>query len=190
MSSADDNRSEPRDDDVTADGEHGAPSPPSEGESAELLRQIQEGAMPDRRMQPDRRSVERRRRHLWRLLFFFATVVAILIVLSQFLVDLPGTPLDIPPDELIGTWTTDAPRYAGRFIRIGQDRLTLGLGEGGQETYPVQSIRVETADIHRQYLIRYEGPEGTDEILEAFIYDDGLMRLKNPSEVRWTRRPD
>lgn len=158
------------------------------GETPDIVRRIRTGTLPDRRTRADRRSVERRRRHAWNLFFFFAVVVAVLFVLPTYLMDDgPGASLDVPPDELLGTWTTGAQRYAGRFIRIEDDRLTLGLGDGVQESYPVQSIRVEAEEVQRHYRIRYSGADGTDEELEVFVYDDGLMRLKNPSEVRWTR---
>ena len=152
----------------------------------DLIRQIQAGAIPDRRGPIDRRTAERRRRHLWNLFIISSVVMGVLFALPRFVDTRRGVEVGIPPDELMGTWTTDDARYADRFLTFTQERLTVGLGDQGRATYPIRSIRVEVAPVHREYIVTYEGEEG-DELMEIFVYDDGLMRLKNPSEVQWRR---
>ena len=164
------------------------PHDPAPETSEDLIRQIQERVQDERRNQPDRRSSERRRRHLWNLFFFFATVFAVLFTLPRFLVGRVGEEIDFPPDELLGTWTTDDSRYADRYLTFTRDRLTLGLGSEGRLSYPIESIRVDVGAVHREYAVTYEG-DGDEETMEVFVYDDGLLRLKNPSDIQWRRRP-
>lgn len=172
--------------DSTASSEHGTRG--GQVRSPDVPGHVERVRLADRRTPGDRRSPGRGSRRLTVRLFFLAVVVVVLLALPRYLTDRRGTFVEAPPAELLGTWTTGAPRYTGRFIRIERDRLTLGLGGGVEESYPVQAIEVETEEIQRHYHVLYTTTDGADEELEVFVFDDGLMRLKNPSEVRWTRR--
>lgn len=160
-----------------------------EHESAsDLVRQIEERTAPDRRTQPDRRAVARKRGPFWTRFLVFAAVTALLVTLPPYLVGRGGPRIEFPPDELVGTWSTDDPRYADRGITISEDDLRLEMGSDGQATYPIEAIHVEVADVHRMYTIHYL--DGDDELsMDIFVFNDGSLRLRNPSEVRWTREP-
>jgi hypothetical protein len=175
------------------DGSQGVDSPtpaPSASEGAsdasELISQIVEAAIPERREQGVRRASERRHQQVWNRFLLLAALVAILVTLPQYLGGRRGEKLEIPPDELLGTWVSDDPRYADRAITIRLDKLTLALGDGVTTVHMIRSIRGEPGPVHRAYEITYGSPEG-DQVLEAFVYDDGLLRFKNPSEVVWKR---
>ena len=47
-------------------------------------------------------------------------------------------------------------------------------------------LEVEAAD-HWVYKINYASPDGVA-VLEVFLHADGILRLKNPNEVVWTRK--
>ena len=167
-----------------------APSgtPGREPESAEeLLRRFASGGSATETVETARSGAGDRRRRFWRRFLLFSAVFAVLVTLPTYLTRPGGSELDFPPDELLGTWTTDEARYADRSITVTPQEVRLGLGADGQTIHRISSIRLEVANIHREYTISYSGAEG-DEVLELFVYDDESLRLRNPSEVRWTRQ--
>jgi len=115
-----------------------------------------------------------------------AALVVIGIAVAPYFIGPPGTPLEFPPDELLGTWSTNEPRYADRTMTFTTDQLVMGLGSEGRRVYDIESILVEVAEVHREYTISYSDADG-EQSMDLFVYDDGLLRLRNPSEVRWTR---
>ena len=126
---------------------------------------------------------------MWIGFFFFAAVFALVVTVPQYVIGRGGTELDFPPAELIGTWYTDEPRYVGRTITITREELRLDLGADGQEVHMIVSIRSESGDIYREYEITYAG-SGGDQVLGVFVFNNGLLRLRNPSEVSWRRDRD
>lgn len=159
--------------------------------AAQLLREIQEGIVPDRRSRGrERRKSERRQRRMRSPALAVAAAAAVLLALSVYWAGRGSdSDLEYPPDELLGTWSTDEPRYAGRTISITEDRLTLNLGADGRFSYAIEAIQIDVAEVHRMYTVHYTD-EGGEQTIQLFVYDDGLLRLLNPSEVRWTRQSD
>lgn len=163
-------------------------NPSGAGEAADLVRQIEARAVSERRIQSDRRGSDRQRARMWTAFFFVAALIAVLSVIPQYLVGREGTELEFPPQELIGTWSTNDPRYADRTITITPERLGLGLGTGGQTVHAIIAIRARDGEVRREYEITYAGPEG-DEAMDVFVYDDALLQLRNPPDVLWRRVP-
>jgi len=91
------------------------------------------------------------------------------------------------PGELIGTWKTAAPAYAGRTLRLSQTTVAFATGEDSGAAHPIRTVR------------RVSGPEGllytvvyTDSIEQelSFYYDSakgGGIILKNQKQIRWKR---
>ena len=44
------------------------------------------------------------------------------------------------------------------------------------------------AEVHRRYTIHYRDEVG-EQSMDLYVYEDGILRLGNPSEVRWEREP-
>ena len=95
--------------------------------------------------------------------------------------------LDVPPPEILGTWVTDDPRYADRAFVIREDEFHLQVATGEVLVSSVNTIRRVAHAEYDAYEITYFTPQG-ESTHEVHIYPDGIVRLKNPSDVVWTRR--
>ncbi len=100
-----------------------------------------------------------------------------------------GDLLDAPPEELVGTWVTENPGYSDRAFVIGYEHIELHLGEdGGIRSHPVLLIRGVQGPESWEYEIDYEG-SGGETTLAVHLYPDGVLRLRNPADVVWRRKP-
>lgn len=95
--------------------------------------------------------------------------------------------LDETPSEIVGRWMTDDSRYADRAFHIEEETFHLEVGEDSILSYRVARIqRFPSGDFDR-YLLSYHTREG--EARQEFrLFPDGVLRLKNPPDVVWTRR--
>jgi hypothetical protein len=91
------------------------------------------------------------------------------------------------PTELIGRWTSDDPRYAGRSLEIGTKQLAFGVESGIRMTYRVQGIEREvdpaTGTLFHVY---YDAPGEPERALQVRLPTVGRLRIENHSEL-WTR---
>jgi hypothetical protein len=118
-----------------------------------------------------------------------AVVIAVLLILPRISQpDPPGALIHTPPPELLGTWTSANGPYADRSMEIGVFGVTLGLGAGLTESYPILTTRVWEESGATVYLITYESVDGETE-LELHLAPDGSLTLRNPSHIRWTKNP-
>jgi len=90
------------------------------------------------------------------------------------------------PPSLIGTWVTDHERYTGRAFVISQDDLELHVGDGVVSYHAIVSVQETVEADHWAYRINYTSSDGPA-VLEVFLHADGVLRLKNPNYVVWTR---
>lgn len=116
-------------------------------------------------------------------------VAGLLLVVAVLVYRMGGDEgvLNAPPPRLLGAWVADEPRYAGRALIIYPDLIELRLGEeGGPAYHPIESI-TETRDSESwSYEIVYGSVEG-EQSMELFLDDSGVLRLRNPPNVRWRR---
>jgi hypothetical protein len=91
------------------------------------------------------------------------------------------------PLDLIGTWTTNDARYAGRSLEIGAETLAFGA-EGTRTTYRMQGIErvVEEGTGETVFHLYYDHAGDAERELRVRTPQPGLLRLDNHSEV-WTR---
>ena len=99
----------------------------------------------------------------------------------------PLPELETTPPSLIGTWTTDAERYADRAFVIAQNELQLHVGDGVVTRHSILSMRGVQEAEHWAYGIDYSSPDG-EAMMEFFLHEDGTLRLKNPSSAVWVRQ--
>ena len=87
-------------------------------------------------------------------------VLALEIVVNRESSGEDSTALAAPPEELVGTWVTEDPRYSGSALVIGFDHIELDPGEEGEiRSHPILSIRaVQGRTAGRTRLIT--GPRG------------------------------
>ena len=140
----------------------------------------------DRRNRRERRidiiRRERRRRFLrW------AGIALVAILGTRAWAGRPPPTIEVLPPSLIGTWVTDDERYADRGFVIMQDDLELHVGDGVVSYHSILSVKETVEADHWAYQINYTSSDGPA-MMEVFLHTDGILRLKNPNHVIWTRR--
>ena len=139
----------------------------------------------DRRARNERRA-EISKRTRWMRFLQLAGIVLVALFALRSWVGRPPPAIDVLPPSLIGTWVTENERYADRAFVIGQDDLELHVGDGNISYHAILSVReTEEAD-HWVYQIAYSSQDG-EAVLEVSLHADGILRLKNPNDVVWTR---
>ena len=99
------------------------------------------------------------------------------------------TVLAAPPEELVGMWTTGDRRYSGSALVIGSDHIELDPGEEGEiQSHPILSIRAVQGPDSWAYEIDY-GSQGGKRTMAVHLHPDGVLRLKNPPDIVWRRKP-
>ena len=99
------------------------------------------------------------------------------------------TVLAAPPEELVGTWATEDRLYAGSALVIGHDHIEIDPGElGGVRSHPILSIRAAQGPDSWAYEIDY-GSSGDERTVAVNLHPDGVLRLRNPADMVWRRKP-
>ena len=140
----------------------------------------------DRRDRKERRIDIIRREHRRRFLRW-AGIALVVILGTRSWASRPPPAIDVLPPSLLGTWVTDHERYADRAFVISQDDLELHVGDGIVTYHTILSVREVVGADHWAYEISYSAPDGPA-VMEVFLHADGILRLKNPNDVAWTRR--
>ena len=116
-------------------------------------------------------------------------VLALEIVVNHESSDEDSTVLAAPPEELVGTWATEDPRYSGSALVIGFDHIELDPGEEGEmRTHPLLSIRAVQGPDSWVYELTY-GTSGGERTIAVHLHPDGVLRLRNPADMVWRRKP-
>lgn len=94
---------------------------------------------------------------------------------------------DVPvPEGLLGSWTTDSPRYADRGFFITSDSLRLQLGPQLSATYPITRVRRSGPADSAGYTITYR--QGDTEVEMGLRVDpEAGLRIANLPAVAWRR---
>ena len=142
---------------------------------------------------PERRSGVRRGGARLKAVLLIA-VAAIIVLALEIVVNRESsgedsTALAAPPEELVGTWVTEDPRYSGSALVIGFDHIELDPGEEGEmRSHPILSIRAVQGPDSWAYEIDY-GTSGGDRTIAVHLHPDGVLRLRNPADMVWRRKP-
>ncbi len=116
------------------------------------------------------------------------TVLALEIVANRESSGEDSTVLAAPPEELVGMWVTEDPRYSGSALVIGFDHIELDPGEEGEiRSHPILSIRAVEGTDSWAYEITY-GTSGGDRTIAVHLHPDGVLRLRNPADMVWRRK--
>jgi len=94
----------------------------------------------------------------------------------------------VMPEELIGTWTTTAPAYADRALRLTRTAVVFGADVGIENAHPIQ--RVISARDHDTLVYTVVYTDLVDQTI-AFYYtpaDGGTITLINQRDLQWKRR--
>ena len=95
------------------------------------------------------------------------------------------------PEELLGIWTTNDPRYEDRYFELTTEAtMIVGTGEGNSDTYIITNIESVTVSALTDYTLSYFKNAG-NEYKFRFRYDpfdNGIIRFVNQKALKWRRK--
>jgi hypothetical protein len=100
----------------------------------------------------------------------------------------PRAPV-VVPDELIGEWTTDDPRYAGRMMAFAESEIVVGLTPGvPPASYVIRTLDATLRGDTTLLTLQYDVDTAPVELHTTFIRS-GVPRLvfERPAGLVWTR---
>jgi hypothetical protein len=95
------------------------------------------------------------------------------------------------PDDLVGVWKTDDPRYRDRSLELGKANAIMGTGSDKPNIESVESVKIQKAGEQTTYSIACRTTDGTRHLLTLGFSPNGggEIRLSHPHDVVWKRRP-
>ena len=93
------------------------------------------------------------------------------------------------PKQLVGLWTTDAPRYRGRFLELHEAYIIVGTGDGAADMQRVSHVESKAADYGTIYTIYSKDAEDMENQLSIIFKNDdgGQLYLANQNEMIWKK---
>jgi hypothetical protein len=117
---------------------------------------------------------------------YFCAIAALLAVMGCD----PRKPAAVPA-ELLGTWRTQDPRYAGVFFKIESGNFSFATVEGNVESYAIikyeQPASRPDARVPAHVL---HGSRDGQKLQVTLVYESlggGRLKFKNQDKVFWTR---
>lgn len=90
------------------------------------------------------------------------------------------------PDELHGTWTTDAADYADRAFTITDSTVTFHQGGEDSTVHRLVGLEREADGDGSEYMLEYEHDGHTLKL--GFEFSDAAeIRIRNQEEMVWSR---
>ena len=92
------------------------------------------------------------------------------------------------PDDLVGRWTTSAPKYTDRFLELNKVTVIFGTGEDNIDVNFISSVDKRVEGGSTLYTIKYRDPKGMDGQV-SFYWDptEEVIRLKNQKRIIWKK---
>jgi hypothetical protein len=100
-----------------------------------------------------------------------------------------GCAREAVPAELIGRWTSADPRYAGRSLSIGVERISFGVEAGAVDLYHAKGVERDTEADPAEgtaYRLYYDAPGEPERELRLRVSGPDRMHIENHGEL-WTR---
>jgi hypothetical protein len=113
----------------------------------------------------------------------YSTYVAnIVCLLLLFFV---GCEREVVPQHLMGTWTTSAPGYEDRYLKISAQTIIYGIGDGEEVSYTIDKIKSKQGNGGIEYTFYYKDVEGGKNSLTVTYRPDsgGTLQIKNSVEI-------
>lgn len=115
------------------------------------------------------------------------------VPLSFLLQTCRSQPATSVPPELLGTWRTDHPKFAGLYFQITPGGFAFSTAEGTVESYSLTAYRQEETTARRnnngiKHMLR--GTKAGQETELAILFDPsggGAIRFANRGPLVWTR---
>jgi hypothetical protein len=115
-------------------------------------------------------------------------VTPVLIAAAATIVVTSKKNVDIP-ENLMGKWTTSAPRYEDRFFDITRETLTYGIGGDKEDVYFISSIKKLSEGKNTLYTIDYKNKDGLEFTCSLSYHPEngGIIQFKHQENVQWRR---
>lgn len=94
------------------------------------------------------------------------------------------------PDELYGTWTTEAHEYEGVFLELNQTTITFGKKDGSVDSFIVSKIKKQRMEGDWiKYVFFYRDQQLKKFELSLLYHPDnnGIIRFMNREQNAWVR---
>ena len=134
-------------------------------------------------------------RHIGEGFLMTSVWILLMVFASLTIFGCSSNEIDNLPQEVMGHWETETPKYAGFSFELREKTITFRdlNAENGIESNTIEK-RTKERDNKKNifYVVHYKNKEGL-ELKHAFYYDpsgDGEIRLKNQETVVWTRVPE
>ena len=95
------------------------------------------------------------------------------------------------PDNLVGVWRTNDPRYRGRSMDLGKDTAVISTGVEKPSVESVESVKVQPAGEETTYTIQCHTSQGARHLLTLRFSPrgDGELWFSHQQSIVWKRRP-
>lgn len=116
----------------------------------------------------------------------------LLVALTLLLPACRSRPAATLPAELIGTWGTDHPKYAGLYFQINPGSFAFSTPDGMVETYTLTGYDPVETNLRRNKQVKHllGGTRPVQETEFALLYDPtgrGAIRFANRGPMVWLR---
>jgi len=97
--------------------------------------------------------------------------------------------LDEAPEEVRGTWVTDAPAYENRAFTIDAGQITIERGEAGPVTHRFERIEYQEIGAVVQYRFHHRNEWGEQDVFQVdhMEFPGDILRIKNQPRIAWYR---
>jgi len=97
-----------------------------------------------------------------------------------------GCAREAVPNDVIGLWTSDDPRYDGKSLAIGAEQITFGVDAGIRVNYRVLGVEREDHGEDTTFVLFYDAPGEPERELRVRSVGTDLLEINNRSEP-WKR---
>lgn len=95
------------------------------------------------------------------------------------------------PDDLVGHWTTSAPKYTDRFLELSEVVVIFGTGEDNIDVNFISSVDKRVEGGSTLYTINYHDPKGMDgQVSFYWNPSEKVIRLKNQKRIVWEKEEE
>jgi hypothetical protein len=93
------------------------------------------------------------------------------------------------PCQMIGTWSTQDPRYAGRSLHIGADTIVFIADEDNKTPGSIRKVRTKARDASLWVKIEYVDNEQESQTAELVYLPEygGSLSFRNQPGVVWRK---
>jgi len=91
----------------------------------------------------------------------------------------------VVPQYLTGKWTTSAPKYTDRYLKLCEHTVIYGVGDGEEVLHTIDKIDIQQVADGTVVTLYYRDADGEKTTLNFTYspYSGGTLQLKNSKEI-------